>query len=390
MNYVFPYEIAFTFLREVNMLKVLFYAEELSVGGVEKMMLQWTSYIVRDIRIDLVVNKVGEKSYIEAFEALGCKVFISGCKTKDILGKYKFLKKLLSSNHYDIIHVHTSMATDFFVPMLAKRKGIRNRIVHSHNVPVFFKWSTCLADKMCKPLLRLYTTDYYGCSKDSIFALFGRRLENRRKIINNGIDTELFLFSEEKWRYARSFFSADSNCIVIGSVGRLDYQKDYGFLLSIIDAVQKKRPQMHIKVVILGEGEERTQLECYAKEHMIELMLPGNRSDINVLLCGFDLFVLPSRYEGFPVVLVEAQANGLSCVTSTAVPEEVALLDSFRRIDKKQYDQWVSTIIDCIVKRDKHNNTDRKLGAAVVKRNGYDIRDCAFSLLSEYKRIASR
>lgn len=372
------------------MINVLFYAEELSIGGVENMMLQWIKFRTSDIHIDLLVRKVKDEAYRQEFVKLGCKVFEANCSVKNIPHKIKFLSQVLDANKYDIVHVHTSLATDFFVLMVAKNKGIKHRIAHSHNVPIFSNKTTRIADKLCKPLLRYYATNYFGCSEDAATALFGKKQPKNTKyiIIKNGIDTKNYMFSFKNRNEFRKEINATRETFIIGSIGRLDYQKDYMFLLSIIEKILPSLKTKKIKVVIAGEGGERKKMLEFARKTDINLCLLGKRNDVNKILSGFDLFVLTSRYEGFPVVMMEAQANGLACIVSEAVPEEALLDNKNYRIPKIEVEKWCQ-IITNFIEQYSFNENHRIQGSIVVKSFGYDINSCAKEISLLYKKICN-
>ena len=163
----------------------------------------------------------------------------------------------------------------------------------------------------------------------------------------------------------------------------MDYQKDYSYLLRIIDRVKYICNNVSIKVVLIGEGDERNNLIEFSQKRGIDLLLLGKRSDVNKLLCGFDLFVLTSRYEGFPVVMMEAQANGLDCVVSKAIPQEALLGDSYIRVSKENKTMWINAIMHFINKT-KASSISRIAKCDVIKRKGYDIESCAEELSKIY------
>ena len=367
-------------------MNILYYTEIIGVGGVENMMLQWVGHSDPDIHFDVFVNKVVDETNRQKFINLGCEVFEANCSVRNIAQKARKLANVFKHKKYDIVHVHTSLAVDFFVNALAKRFGVRHRIAHSHNVPVIPHRLTRWADKLCKPLLRHYTTDYYGCSKQAAISLFGnkKKLIDKYIVIKNGIEVSSFRFSMSDREEKRKELCISGDDYVIGSVGRLDYQKNYGFLLRCVSSVKAEKKR--IKVIIIGDGEERYALSEYAQRHGIGLILTGKRDDVNKYLSCFDLFVLTSRYEGFPVVMMEAQANGLTCLVSNAIPEESFLGHEICRVslEEKCWIQTMQKMIDSYVFCRK----DRDFGYLSVLNSGFDISSCSHELMMNYRKMA--
>lgn len=369
------------------MVNILYYAEELHVGGVEKMMLQWVECRDPDIHIDVFVRKVVDDTMRQRFISAGCEVFEADCSVRNLIRKARELSIIFKRKKYDIVHIHTSLATDFFVLMVAKRHGIKHRITHSHNVPIIPRFTTRWADKICKPLLRHYSTNYFGCSKQAAIALFGNKKKylDRYVVVKNGIDTDLYRFSAQNRADIRKEFGISEDDYVIGSVGRMDFQKNYGYLLKI---VSKLTPDMSkVTLLIIGDGYERDALKEYADAHNIRLLMPGKRSDANKIYSCFDLFVLTSRYEGFPVVMMEAQANGVDCLVSEAIPEEAVLNDNVERVSLGDTDHWMELLNKHICCRhvDEVNRICRNRH---LVDEGYEINTCAKELIQFYSQIA--
>ncbi|MDD2268374.1 MAG: glycosyltransferase [Eubacteriales bacterium] len=368
------------------MIDILYYAEELNVGGVENMMLQWVEHVDSNIHIDLFVREVIDETMRNRFTAVGCEVYEAKCSVKNFVKKAHELSKVFKQKKYDIIHIHTSLATDFLVLAIAKRYGVKHRITHSHNVPIIPRFITRWADKICKPLLRHYTTDFFGCSKQAAIALFGNKKKyiGKYTVIKNGIDVERFKFSMQNRNDIRKEFLIADDDYVIGSVGRLDFQKNYEYLLRIVAGLNLE--QCKLKVLIIGDGYEREALQVYAKAHNINLLLPGKRNDVNKVLSCFDLFVLTSRYEGFPVVMMEAQANGLDGVVSEAIPEEAIFGENIRRIDLSNEKLWLDYIIEHInIKNNEfEKRSNRHKG---VINAGYEINNCAKTMIQFYFQL---
>lgn len=325
-------------------MKILYYTEQLGIGGIEMMMLQWIRHKPKSIHIDIFVNRLNDVDFKHKYEELGCKVFISNASAKNYIKKMHSLNSYLSLNKYDIIHAHVSNSTDSLLLLVAKFNGVKVRLAHSHNNYPFSYTLKSLANILFRPLNRLISNRFLGCSQPAISFIFGKTVIDspRAIVIKNGIETEKFIFNEKVRKDIRYQLGIDEDTILIGSVGRLDYQKDYLYLLEVLASHDINLSK--IKVVIVGEGEYREDLETYAKEHGIDLVLPGTSNEVPSYLCAFDLFVAPSRYEGLPIVSIEAQMSGLQCIVSCAVPEGANVNGMLEILSKDDKNLWIEKL----------------------------------------------
>ena len=133
---------------------------------------------------------------------------------------------------------------------------------------------------------------------------------------------------------------------MIGSIGRLSYAKNYEFLIDVMSELVKRRPDA--KLLLIGEGGFRTIIEEKANALGIRnhVIFAGSRSDANKLLSAMDVFALPSRFEGLPLVLIEAQVAQLPCVVSDRVTKECKLTDTLVYLNTEEKEKWAKTILD--------------------------------------------
>lgn len=223
------------------------------------------------------------------------------------------LTKIVEENHYKIVHIHknsASMAMDAW----AARKGGATRIIgHSHNTRCDIMWQHYIF----KPFVNILLTDRFACSEDAGRWIFGR---HKFMVLHNAVDTERFKFlADARTSIRREIGVADE--IVVGFVGRLMEQKNVIRLLDIFHEIIKINSEAVLLVV--GDGPLKKKMEDRIKELSLERNIRrlGIRNDVNEIYSAMDVLLLPSLYEGLPVVLVEAQATGLPCVISNKVPK---------------------------------------------------------------------
>ena len=166
-------------------------------------------------------------------------------------------------------------------------------------------------------------------------------------IINNAIDTEAYQYNKEKRKEIREKLDIIAENFVLGNVGRLEHEKNHSFLLGIFKSILSRKPEAVL--LLIGDGSNRRSLERKAEE----LGIKSNVIFLGPCTCAadyyqaMDCFVLPSHYEGFPFVLVEAQVNGLRCIVSENMTRAVNISGGviFKSL-KESADKWAEDIVE--------------------------------------------
>lgn len=209
------------------------------------------------------------------------------------------------------------------------------RIAHSHSTSNPKEWKKNLLKNALRPFSKKYATDYFACSELAGRYLFGDKTFNKGevKIIHNAIDVEKFKYDPEARKKLRKEIGIKDSDFVIGHIGRFVEQKNHRFLIDIFTKVKKEKK--NAKLVLVGQGPLREEIEERVKNLGLEkdVFFLGQRSDTNKLYSVFDVFCLPSLYEGLPVVGVEAQANGVPCVFSDRITKEIFVSQNLEIID---------------------------------------------------------
>ena len=159
--------------------------------------------------------------------------------------------------------------------------------------------------------------------------MYGKKafLRGQVYILNNAINLEKFKFDEHVRTVKRKKLEIDDNTLVVGHIGRFVTVKNHFFLIDIFNEIHKKNKNSIL--VLVGQGPLLEQVKEKVKDLGLEKKVKflGHRNDVNELYQIFDVFIMPSFYEGLPVVGVEAQANGLLCIFSDAMTKETKLLE---------------------------------------------------------------
>lgn len=298
------------------MKKVLVYGMTGNPGGIESYLLnlvQKVEYGTFDF-----VTDFPQIAYSTNLKELGCDIYYIPAKRTHPIEHLKALSKILKSHpEYKCIYFNILDAGAVFT-MLPVYFSKRINIVHSHNGAANKMW----LHKLCQPLLNKISQHKVACSYLASDYMFGKKYRKNVLIVPNAIDIEKFRFKENQRIITREELQLEDR-FVLCHIGRMSYQKNPFGLLDIFAAVLQKNPSAILLYIGVGEL-EKTIVE-YAEKRKIEksIRFLGVRKDIPALLSASDVFLLPSFYEGLPIVGVEAQASGIPCVLSDAVTKEV-------------------------------------------------------------------
>ncbi len=336
-------------------------------GGVESVVMNYYRHIDRSkVQFDFFVDEDSTAIPREEIENAGGRLYIIPPYQR--LHRYlPALVRLFRENRYRIVHAHINTLSVF--PLFAaKLAGVPVRVAHSHSTAAKGETKKNILKYTLRPFSRVFATDYAACSRYSGEWLFGKRAMERGDVtvFNNAIDLDRFRYDEAVRSQVRGELGLEGK-FVIGHVGRFCFQKNQEFLIDIYREVYKEEP--NAVLLLIGGGEDRAKIE--EKVNAItegKVFLLGNRADVDRLYQAMDVFVLPSRYEGLPVVGVEAQAAGLPCVFSDAVTKDVCLTPTagFCRCEEPTR-AWAESIL-------RLAGTERSGGEDALRQKGFDIR----------------
>ena len=284
---------------------------------------------------------------------------------------------LLRYGPYDVVHLHLHSTGALFV-LLLRIFRVRKIILHSHNTS---ETGAGRLWKMIYPSLSSFLSKYAdircACSAEAGKELFGSLPV---KIVPNGIDTAKFAFNAEIRTKKRKELAISNGTFAVGIAGRLMEQKNHSFLLDVFKEILKIRQDSVL--LIAGDGPLQEMLQNKAEMLGISknIRFLGVRNDIAELYQSFDCFVLPSIYEGFGIVCIEAQAAGLPCIVSDAVPKSAAITNTLRLSLIDSPENWARQIIDFSGK------TERKDRSGIICEKGFDRRNTSKMLIEMYLR----
>lgn len=358
------------------MIRVLHIFHEMANGGIEHFVMDYYRHIDRSrVQFDFLVSVESEGCFDQEIKALGGIVHHAYPLKKNPIRNYFDIARIVRENNYDVVHRHTGSSFGYFDLRAARRGGAKHLILHSHNNQA----GNQLVHKLSDALLRL-PCEKLACSVEAGQWLFGASREFT--VINNAIDCNKFRFQSEIRKRIRSELQLEDK-FVVGHVGRFEDQKNHVRMLHMFKDVLVRNENSVL--ILIGIGALQEECKQLAAKLGIgdQVIFLGVRADVNELMQAFDVFLLPSLYEGFPFVLVEAQASGLACVASTNVPSECNVTGNVHFIGlEKANSEWTDTIL---MYRDEIN--DRSGYADKMKVQGYDIYQNAAELCAYYESL---
>lgn len=343
-------------------IKVLHFELDDNIGGIEMFIYNLYSHIDREkFQFDIVTRRDNPAKKHE-LEELGANI-IKVSSYKKIFKYIKDVNEILE-NGYDVVHIHKNSASIILPFILSSKHNVKNIISHSHNTApnggVILKFLHYLnRNKMYK-----LSNVHLACGKEAGCWMYGKKDFIQ---INNAIDLERFKFNEVLRKEIRDKYNLNGKH-VIGHIGRFVYQKNHSFLIDVFEKVAEK--DKNAILLLVGEGKllEDTKEKVRKLGLKDKVLFVGSQKDIYKFYQGMDAFVLPSRYEGLVIVMIEAQASGLSCVISKEVPIETKILDNVVCMDlNENVDVWAEAVINS-VKNGRYVNATKE-----VEKAGYSL-----------------
>ncbi len=297
----------------------------MDTGGIEAVVLNYYRHIDRGrVQFDFYFAQGSSLPQRQELEQLGAGLYPIPPYSRPF-AYHKALYAAFRQRGYKIVHAHLSTMSIF--PLFAAwRAGVPVRICHNHSTAHWGEGKKTLFKYILRPFNKLFATDWFACGERAGRWMYGSRAfdAGRVTVLPNAIDAAKFAYDPAARKRLRGELGIPQDAFVVGHVGRFTYAKNHTFLLRIFKELLNTNPNAYL--LLVGEGELQEQVKQQAKSLGIQgkVIFTGLRQDVNKLYSAMDVFCLPSRYEGMPVVAWEAQANGLACVLADTMSHEAA------------------------------------------------------------------
>lgn len=329
----------------------------------------------KDISIEYISISEIEESYLRILNDLKIKFHIIPRSITNTIGYVKSLS--LICREFDIVHAHGNSATMVLEMLAAKIGGVKLRIAHSHNT----KCSMKLIDKMMRPIFYKLCNGKLACGDEAGSWLFPN---SRFSVINNGINTDKYRYSKEDADDIRSLLRWEDK-IILGNIGNFVDQKNHGFIIRIFKELSSL--DQNLRLILVGNGPNINEIKNLAQNIGIidKIYFTGSVDNPEKYMSASDLIVMPSLYEGFPLTLVEEQANGLKIICSDTITQKTNLTGNINFISlDSPTDIWLNKIKDEIDSNYNRNEFSIK-SIEMIKKQGFDIKSNALDLYNYYK-----
>lgn len=359
------------------------------LGGAESRIMDLYRHMDRSVvQFDFVVHSKEEGYFNEEIRKLGGRIFrVPRFRVLNYFSYCRAWKKLLQEHRdadgrseFHMIQGHMTSTAAIYLP-IARKCGIETTIAHARSAGV---------DKGLKGILTRFLrrnlskkADYlFTCSELAGISVFGKKAveQGRTRFLPNAIDCQKFApdpLVREKIRRELGI----EKCYVIGHVGRFHYAKNHEYLLRVFAELVKRKTRDYV-LLLLGEGSGMEDIRILSRELGIgdKVYFIGNKSNVNDYYQAMDYFVYPSRFEGMPGTIVEAQTAGLRCLMSDTICKEVIATELVTtRSIREDPGLWADEI-------EQHLQYQRSSRVDEMKELGFDVHGQAVLMTDFYTK----
>ena len=319
--------------------------EGLGTGGVQTVMMNIVRSLSPDVQFDMVLTTDERRHYDDEFESLGGEIFRFPIPKNRFLARLEYylrgyrlcfgLHKIMANGGYDAIHCHNEVYSAFCLKA-AKKAGVPIRICHTHIINSKTSRLQNGYNNMCRKMIDKYATHKLGCSKEACDALYG--VDKDALVVNNIYDSNRFVFHAKE----RSTFP------VLMQIGSYSENKNQLFSLDVVAEIKKQYGNIRFYMMGFGKGEYPEKINKKIQELDLEdnVVFHSHDADAASILKEVDCLLFPSKYEGFGIVAIEAQAAGVRVYASDTIPKTIDCGGvSFLSLDMGAA-KWASKIIE--------------------------------------------
>ena len=401
-------------------IRILHVFGTLGLGGAESRIMDLYRHIDRTkVQFDFLVHssaeptgkkcptsdelmKVRTPDYFDATVGkLGGRIYCVPRYHGTNLREYKNALRMFFMQHrgeWKMVQGHMTSTAAIYLP-IAKNCGIGTTIAHARSAGVDPGIKGIVTKVIRRPLSSEDTCTYrFACTENAGRAVFGDALMDQGKVrvIPNAIDLRRFRFNSEVREKIRKELGL-SNAIVIGHVGRFHYAKNHEYLIKVFSEFLRILDHdtansfsmlhgMRLRLLMLGEGDRMDTMKqlCHDLNISDKVIFTGNKNNANEYYQAMDYFLFPSRYEGLPGTVVEAQAAGLQCLISDSITPEVDITPLVSRMSIEEPPAvWARKMLNDLMLVGVNEGTELSIGdrelsseplLEQIKSAGFDVK----------------
>jgi len=365
------------------MIRVAISVNKCDSGGQKSVIMSYlNNFDPKKVKFDLIVDADSNSIPYKEVESLGGVIHVIP-PYQNILKHLIALRRLCVENKYDVFYAANN-TMNLFPLFVAWLTGIKVRISESLTTAAKQERKKTLMKNVLKLFSTLFCNYYMANGIESAKYQFGEKMvrENKVDIFYNPIDTDKYNFNVELRNQTREEMGWTDK-IVYGTIIRFERQKNPLFLLAIMNEIMKLRKDAQFAIIGIGSLEQQMLEKVREFGFGDKMSWLGRREDISMFYNAYDAFLLPSIYEGFPVVGIESQATGLPIFYSDAVTREASIeeLSHFipLKMDEKEWAKIIVEETDKVILAGRHSRTD------YLKANGFDAKTEALRLTNYFE-----
>ncbi|MDE6240897.1 MAG: glycosyltransferase [Anaeroplasmataceae bacterium] len=307
----------------MDKIKILVFGFTNNIGGVENYYMNYyRRFDFSKFEIDFLTT-ANDMAYKEEVSKRG-KVFVAPNFKRNPFKYYSFVNKVIKKNKYDIVHINMLSCANIIPFSVSKKNKVKSIIAHSHNAFIPKGIIRKILNFINKRKVIRYSTKLLACSNKAGKWMFGDK--SHFEVIPNQIDYEKYKYNPSISESIKEKLKIEKDCFVIGHIGRFSEQKNHDFILALADKLRNETNQK-FKFILIGTGERLSEITQKIEKYNLKeyFNMTGMIDNSNEYYNCFDIFILPSLFEGLPLVGIEAQFNGLKCFFSKEITKEMDL-----------------------------------------------------------------
>lgn len=317
----------------------------MNAGGAETFLMKVYRKLDRSkYQMDFAVAVSEEGYYDEEILSLGGRIYHIVPKSRGMIRNFTSICSLVRENKYQYVLRNSQHSLSALELLAAKLGGAERCIYRSSNSDAE---NAGRLHRLCMFMPRFFANVRIAPSTEAAQFMFGKNsvASGRTHLIHNAVDLHQFWYDKTGAAEIRQELGIEGK-MVIGHVGRLNVQKNHGFLLEVFSQIAEQKP--NAVLLLVGKGELEPEIREKAKTLGIadRVIFTGVRSDIPQILSAMDVFVFPSLYEGMPNTVIEAQATGLPCVIADTITREADITGLVEYLPLSDPEHWAKVALE--------------------------------------------